>query len=290
MLPWQAKAVSVGSVFLQFKPSHHMKFPMQAFTPSRLKSTFLACLIAASSAVYADTDHRRLEAIAQSPQTFGTLIYRADSLALHGSTGQPLFHYERRAVTTPRGLSAAHTTRDAKGQLVVLELADYSENYALQRLQTHHPQLGYSASVVVSNNGTHLEYQLQENGKRSTAVEDVSDPVVSGPSLFGFVLAHWDALHSGKRIPVRMLVLREKTSYGFELRLDKQANGQSVFSIVPSSWIVRLAIDPMRLTFDTASQTLVRYEGRVPPMQEVAGKLKDLDARVDYPPLASRFR
>jgi hypothetical protein len=34
----------------------------------------------------------------------------------------------------------------------------------------------------------------------------------------------------------------------------------------------------------------VRYEGRVPPMESVDGKLKNLDARVEYTSLAPVYR
>ena len=44
---------------------------------------------------------------------------------------------------------------------------------------------------------------------------------------------------------------------------------------------MRLIVAPLTLTFDTTTRNVVRYEGRVPPMQAQAGKLKALDARVD---------
>jgi hypothetical protein len=51
-----------------------------------------------------------------------------------------------------------------------------------------------------------------------------------------------------------------------------------------------LAIAPLRVEFDSASRNARRYEGRVPPMEAVGGKLKDLDARVDYTMVATSYR
>ena len=106
----------------------------------------------------------------------------------------------------------------------------------------------------------------------------LADPVVSGPSLFGFILKNWDPLTAGATLPVRMLVLKDKTTYGFDLKLEKQAKGHTSFTLTPSNLLIRLAVAPLRVVFDTSARTVARYEGRVPPMESVAGKLKDLDA------------
>lgn len=76
---------------------------------------------------------------------------------------------------------------------------------------------------------------MNESGKLSTATEEVSQPVVSGPQLPGFILANWDTVARGQTIPVRFIVFAK-----------------------------------------------MQTEGRVPPMQEVAGKFEALGARVDY--------
>jgi hypothetical protein len=44
------------------------------------------------------------------------------------------------------------------------------------------------------------------------------------------------------------------------------------------------------VVFDVSTKTAVQYEGRVPPMESVSGKLKDLDARVEYLPVAATYR
>jgi hypothetical protein len=219
------------------------------------------------------------------------LIYRGDTFAQHAAPSiAPLYQYERRVAATATGLTAAHITRDPKGVLLITENAQYAPDYALQRFEVANKQGGFHGTVELSAGGHHLEYRLNDNGKLSTAQEDVRDPVVSGPTLFGFVLKHWDTLHAGSTIPVRMLVLREKTTYGFDIRFEKQAHGQTAFTVTPSSFLIRLAIAPLRVTFDTANKTVVRYEGRVPPMDVTSGKPKDLDARVEYTMVAASYR
>jgi hypothetical protein len=219
------------------------------------------------------------------------LIYRGDTFAQQPpQNGTPLYQYDRRVASTHTGLTAAHTTRDTKGNLVITETAQYSADYALQHFETVNTQGGFSGTVDISAGGRHLEYRLNDNGKISTAQEDVRDPVVSGPTLFGFILKHWDPLQAGNTVPVRMLVLREKTTYGFDIRFEKEAGSQTMFTVTPSSFLIRLALAPLRVTFDTAKKTVVRYEGRVPPLDVTSGKPRDLDARVEYTMVTPAYR
>ncbi len=144
--------------------------------------------------------------------------------------------------------------------------------------------------MQVSSDGRHLEYELNDNGKVSKASEDVSAPVVCGPSLFGFIVKHWEPLKAGATIPVRMVVLQEKTTYGFNLKFGKSADDHAMFTLTPSNFLVRMAIAPLTVTLDARTRAPVRYEGRVPPMESVDGKFKNLDARVEYTSVSPVYR
>lgn len=241
-------------------------------------------------ALGAQTTLPKLEALQTAPESAGSLVYRGDTFAQRTPAGAPLYRYERRVLPTSTGLTASHITRDPAGRVLITETAQVSPHYATQRFEAVNQQSGFSGSVQISNGGRHLEYELNNNGKISTASEDVSDPVVCGPSLFGFILKHWDPLVAGTTLPVRMLVLKDKTTYGFDLRFDELVNGQATFTLTPSNFVIRMAIAPLRVVFDARSRTAVRYEGRVPPKEEVSGKLKDLDARVEYTSVSPVYR
>lgn len=232
----------------------------------------------------------KLEALQTSPESAGTLVYRGDTFTQRTPAGAPLYRYERRVLTAPKGLTASHITSDPAGRVIIVESALVSPLYETQRFEATNQQSGFTGSVQISKGGRHLEYELNDNGKLSTASEDVSDPVVCGPSLFGFILKNWDPLVAGTSVPVRMLVLKEKTTYGFDLKFDKVVHGQTAFTIAPSSFLIRMAIAPLRVVFVASTRTAVRYEGRVPPMENVSGKLKDLDARVEYASMSPVYR
>ncbi|MDP3650755.1 MAG: hypothetical protein Q8R67_03635 [Rhodoferax sp.] len=244
----------------------------------------------ASSAQLSQPALAQLESLRLSPESAGSLVYRGDTFAQHAPSGPPLYRYERRVLPTPTGLTASHITRDPTGRVILVEAAVVSPHYALQRFDVVNQQTDLTGSVVVSQAGHHLDYELHSKGTVSRASEDVSDPVVSGPSLFGFIVKNWDVLTAGATLPVRMVVLQDKTTYGFDLRFEKQAHGQASFTLTPSSFLIRLALAPLRVVLDADTRNAVRYEGRVPPMENVSGKLKDLDARVEYTPVSPIYR
>lgn len=219
----------------------------------------------------------------------GELIYRGSVFARTPGTA-PLFTYERWVGSAGARQSAAHVTRTPGGDIVITEQAQFTPGYVLHRFDAVNRQQGYSGSVVLSPDGRHLEYRLVENGQVTTATEEVEVPVVSGPSLHGFVLQHWEPLVRGDILPVRMIVLARKTTYAFDIRRADSAPGQMAFSITPGRWWLRLAIDPLTVTFDATTRNVVRYEGRVPPMRDVGGKLQPLDARVEYAMAVATYR
>ena len=252
--------------------------------------TTFATDASASSAQLDAAGVARLEALRESPESAGALIYRGAVFAQGKADVAPLFTYERRVARAPDGMSSAHVTRDPSGDVIIVEQARFTAGYALQRFDATNRQLGYSGSVVLSNGGRHLEYRLNQNGEVSTASEDVSDPVVSGPSLHGFILHHWDALAQGGSMAVRMIVMTNKETFGFQIRRLAQPEGRTSFSITPSHLLVRLAVAPLVVTFDSTTRNVIRYEGCVPPMQVDGGDLRNLDARVDYSMNVTTYR
>jgi hypothetical protein len=231
----------------------------------------------------------RLEALRMAPETAGRLIYEGTVHALGGSSESQLYSYQRRVGEIPEGLTTSHITRSPNGEVILVESAQFTTEYELLGFEATNKQAGYSGSVVVID-GQRLEYVLNENGKITTASEKVNHPVVSGPSLHGFILKHWDELLNGRIIPVRFIALAEKKTYGFDIRLAEMASGHTSFSVTPSNFLVRLALDPLTVEFDSSSRNVVRYVGRVPPKQEINGKLIPLDARVDYTMKVAHYR
>ena len=252
----------------------------------------LAALLApAAQATLQPAAAARLQALQQSPENAGAWVYDGVVLPLAAPSGPALFSYQRRVQPAGDGLVASHLTRDALGQVLIVEAATVSADYRLRRFEAVNRQLGASGSVEASPDGRQLHYRLAEGDRVRSASEVIDAPAVTGPSLHGHILQHWDALSAGQVRTVRFVVLSRLESIPFEIRrAGAEDSGRRAFTITPARWWLRLAIKPLRVEFDGATRQVRRYEGRVPPMQQVDGSLKPLDARVDYPRHASIYR
>jgi hypothetical protein len=257
---------------------------MRLLSLSSLAAAVVAALAACGTPATTALDRvdaQALDAFKETPDRAGALIYQGAVFPLGQAAAPQVFTYERRVRATRDGLASSHITRDTNGDVVVVESAQFSPSYEVTRFEAIHREAGYRGSVVVTD-GRHLQFELNEGGKVSTATEVVRDPVVTGPSLHGYILDHWEALARGATLPVRMVVMSKKQTYGFEIQREGDAAGRAAFSIRPTSFLVGLMVDPLRVEFDPSTHNVVRYIGRVPPMQRVDGKLRALDARVEY--------
>jgi hypothetical protein len=249
--------------------------------------TTLACTNAVTPSL-APVPLAMLTAIQDAPSQTGTPIYEGRVSPLDGSAQDVLFRYERRVRLEEGHVTSSHITRNPAGEVVVLQRADHTPTYGLLSAEMLHRQAGTSSAVRVA--GNQLTFTLTEGTKVSTATEVVSDPVVAGPTMFGYILTQWDALNAGQSLPIRFAVLERKETLGFTLKKVDAAPGRTVIRMTPTSLLVRLAVAPTEFEFDSTSRKILGYSGRVPPLRNVNGQLKTLDARVDYTFRAADFQ
>lgn len=256
---------------------------MKKLMPALLAASLAAATTLGNAAPQLDpAAETQLAGLARAPESAGVLIYRGHVAALDEPGTRPLFTYERRVAERPDGIASSHITTDAQGEVIIAERASTTTDYTLRRFDAVNRQQGYNGSAVVSREGRRLEFTLARDGKVQTASEEVQHPVVSGPSLHGFILQHWARLAAGEKVRVRMIILHRLETYGFDIHRQREADGQTTVQVTPSNLFVRLMVAPLTVTFDSATRNLVRYEGRVPPMKPDGARLVDLDARVDY--------
>ncbi len=197
------------------------------------------------------------------------------------------FHYERWVEGQAKTWTSTHVTfASGSPEPVVAQRALHSSDYTLQHFEEIHRQTGVVSSVRVRQDGG-LEFSTTKKGRTHTRSEGVGAPVVVGPTLFGHVLSHWDALLDGEALAVRFAATDRGRSYPFTLRLVETTTDTTTIAFAASSPLVRMSIDTMHLVFDTSTKTIRRYVGRVPPRLD-RGKV--FDARVDYEFAASRYR
>ena len=229
----------------------------------------------------------RLKAIEDRPSSAGDRIYEGRVYALDGRP-DPLFRYERRVRHAGVAVTSTHITHDTTGAVVVVQSAVHSPAYEVQRADMIHRQTGSSASLDVANG--EATYTLHDGVRETTSRERVVDPVVAGPTMFGYILAHWDELTRGASLRIRFAVLERGESLGFVLDQVEAPEGRTIIRMKPTSMLVRLAVAPTYFQFDSASRQILEYTGRVPPLERIEQRLATLDARVTYSFVAPAFR
>lgn len=252
--------------------------------PSPVRFMSVAPLLILVCATYGHTApiEVELERLNEQPAAAGTLIYRGSTYPLDAIDEDPLFRYERHVLTVGQDLVATHRTHDREGTLMQSEAVWTSSAYDVRQVAMADYQSAVSGTATVDTAAGTLTFSVLENGRERQKAERLSLPLVSGPSLFGYIHHHWDAVIDGDNQSVRFIVLKDMTTYGFSIRAEGMQDGLMSFSVTPTNLLVRLAVPPMHLMFDAQSRQLVRFEGRVPPQDNRTDRLKALDALVEY--------
>lgn len=222
-----------------------------------------------------------LKEIGNSPDASGILIYEGVVFPIETGNSKQIFSYERRVKEEKELSSATHITRDMEKKVVVTQSAKYFAKKDLKEFEYTNGQVGYIAKAEVV--GKLIRFKLTDNlGQVTTSEEEVNEPLAVGPTLFGLIAEHWEELSKGNSFFLRFVVAEQKQTYRFEVRKLSDSNGIARFEMKATNWLIGLFIAPFQFDYDSSKRTIVTYQGRVPPMLIVEGKLKELDARVVY--------
>lgn len=225
--------------------------------------------------------------LAATPTTLGTLVYEG-TVRRQGADGAPLYRYERRVSDLEGTVRSTHLTSTPSGAPVLLHQADHSPTYQLVGFREIHSQTGLVGQVDVHPDGT-ATFRTTVDGRTRTRVEPPGDPLHVGPTLFGHVLRHWDSLVAGEVHLIRFAVLDQRRSYRFALRKVDGPEDATTFEMAPRSRLVGLMLPRTTMVFDR-DRNVVRYSGRVPPLEEVGRRQRPLDATVTYELTAETYR
>jgi len=181
-----------------------------------------------------------------------------------------------------------HTTYSADGRAVLTHTSSHTHGYDLTQFREVHGQTGLVGQIDVQADGR-AHYQITRGTRTTTRTEPAGAPLQTGPTLFGWALAHWDALVAGEELPLRFVVLSKGRSYRFTLRRVAGEEGLVTLQLRPRSFFVALGVPRTVIVFDH-DQRVVRYEGLVPPLEPVGRRLRPLDATVTYTHRSADYR
>ncbi len=228
-------------------------------------------------------------AIAATVTNRGDVVYVGRVFPLHGTSAQPTYVYQRRVEEQQGRLVSTHVTRDLGGAIQLAESASHSSDYVLSEYTLYANQLGQSGGIRVQDH--QATFRITDGNKNERVhVERLTGDVVVGPTLVGYIFRRLDGLTRGEIAKVRLAVLDRMETIGFDLAAVPAPAGQTRIQMTPSSFLIRLAVDPVLFTFETSTRKLVRLEGRVPTKVRAGDRWNDFDARVEYDFVAASYR
>lgn len=136
-------------------------------------------------------------------------------------------------------------------------------DYLLEDLRDGH-------SEGVMHNGATFEIFFKDSAaaiseKITLRMPQNETPVVTFPGFANFLLQHWDILLRGEPVYFYLIVPTQRDFYRFRLLRDAahgSADGNKVyFRIELQNIVLRMFVDPIRISFDTGKKRLVSYEG-----------------------------
>ncbi|MBJ7538017.1 hypothetical protein [Marinomonas transparens] len=141
--------------------------------------------------------------------------------------------------------------------------------------------------IVVEQVGDQFKIEYQENLKSKwvTGTEDLVPGMVVDAGFDGFIKKYWAALDSNTQMDIEYLVPTQQATFSFYVKktvcLDGTVQGATCFALIPASWVVRLAVDPITVAYDSNTHQLLRFTGRA-NICDIKGKYQNVDILYHY--------
>lgn len=203
------------------------------------------------------------------------------------SFGKTVARYELRKLVAPDGgYTSFHRFVDpASGKTLVEERLRVGPDGKAIEFHQDHLQIGAKGALRIQ--GSQLEFGWETPGKTKQESETTDEDVLVPPMLPDKIRANWDPLMNGKTVKVRLGVLDRTETVGFKLDKNEESEFQGkpsvTFRFKPTSFVIQAIVNPVMLTFDRQTRTLLRVVGRMPIKRaEAGGKFKDFDGDTLY--------
>lgn len=148
-------------------------------------------------------------------------------------------------------------------QKINAKKSPYAPDYTLEDLRDGHLE-------AVFFNGATYEILFKDNAaapgeKVTLRIPGNEIATVTFPGFSNFALKHWDILSRGEAVFFYLIVPTQRDFYRFRLVRDS-ITGSGIsqrvhFRIELVNLVLRMFVDPIRISFDVSGRRMVRYEG-----------------------------
>ncbi|GAB3484080.1 hypothetical protein [Marinomonas epiphytica] len=174
--------------------------------------------------------------------------------------------------------------RDDEGKLFARKQLDFSRSATTPKMTQINELANEKIEVEVVDNQVRINYTSK--GKPKEAMLPLTPGTVIDAGFDAMLKKHWQNLLLGGTLEVDFLVPSRLNSYGFKLKqkdcLEAINNSSACFSLTANSWLIRLAVDPIVLTYDLVFKRLIRFTGRSNISNE-QGEYLNVDIYYQYP-------
>ncbi len=143
---------------------------------------------------------------------------------------------------------------------LAFETAGYLPNFRFTDLRT---QESIEARVEANRTGREITIQTADSGgkqREQIPIAPEGDSVADA-GFNAFITSRWDRLRAGEVVRFEFLAVTRARFVTFRAR-QKQVDTESVIiEVAPENWLFRLLVDPILLTYDLATQRLMKYAG-----------------------------
>lgn len=188
-----------------------------------------------------------------------------------------------------------HRTKASMRNVTYMEadgtvFANKSVNYNFSSYQPSFEQTnnrnGEVIKVMQQGNDIIITYKASSAEPETSKQLPLSQEMVIDAGFHPFIQEHWQSLLEGKKFDVDYVVPSKKATFGFRFGtdtcLENTKDGSVCFSLSPTSWVVKMAVEPIVVAYEENSKKLIRFTGRA-NISNKKGKYESVDIHYQYP-------
>lgn len=201
------------------------------------------------------------------PASGEPMLYRTIGHATELESGRLVYTEHHRIVADGgRYLSHEVTYKNPQGLVIATKTLDYSRSAYAPAFRLDDLRDGYIEGAEYTGQGYRLFYRKShKDDMKADIVEQGDLPLVTDAGFNQFMVANMDRLEGGETLTIDLCVAERQTAYKFRGYKSGEAviDGHQGVEITtePNSRLIRLLVDPLKITFDAETRRLLAYEG-----------------------------
>jgi hypothetical protein len=174
---------------------------------------------------------------------------------------------------------------EPNGTVFGYKTIDLSESAITPSFSQVNDRNGERIDVMQTNNTLQIAYQENSATEaKKDSVKLVAGMIVDA-GFDAFIKQYWDALEAGNQMDIEYLVPSKQTTFTFRFSqascVQGTQKGAECFSLIPVSWFVKLAVDPIIVAYEPVQKRLLRFTGRA-NICDSQGKYQSVDIQYRY--------